>query len=246
MIAVFINCVAIIAGSLVGLLFSKRITGTLSDVVSVAAGLVTLVIGFQMASGYQNIVYLALAMILGGITGSAIDIDRRVMDLGKTIERALLRGKPLPDATGSKKNFALAFLNASVLFCVGAMSILGSIQAGVEHEYTIIMTKSVLDGFLAAVFAAAMGIGTIFSALTVFVYQGSLTLAASAIASFMTDLMLSELSASGGVMLMMIGINLTGLRTIKTANYLPALLFSALFVLVDPVLQGLATSLTLL
>jgi uncharacterized membrane protein YqgA involved in biofilm formation len=239
MIAVFINCAAIIAGSLVGMLFSKKITQVLSDVVSVAAGLVTLVIGVQMASGYQNVVYLALTMILGGIIGSAIDIDRRVMNLGTLIERAILRGKPVPppDITGSKKNFALAFLNASVLFCVGAMSILGSIQAGAEKEYTIIMTKSVLDGFLAIVFAAAMGIGTIFSALTVFVYQGSLTLMASAVAAFMTEQMLAELSASGGVMLMMIGINLTGLRTIKTANYLPALLFSALFVLVDPLVK---------
>jgi uncharacterized membrane protein YqgA involved in biofilm formation len=197
-----------------------------------------------MASGYRSIVYLALAMILGGVTGSAIDIDRRVMSLGAIIERALLRGHsaPPPDAAGGKKNFALAFLNSSVLFCVGAMSILGSIQAGVEKEYTIIMTKSVLDGFLAAVFAAAMGIGTIFSALSVFIYQGSLTLMASAIASFMTEQMLAELSASGGVMLMMIGINLTGLRTIKTANYLPALLFSALFVLIDPFVKALITS----
>jgi uncharacterized membrane protein YqgA involved in biofilm formation len=176
-------------------------------------------------------------MILGGITGSWIEIDGKILALGRVLERAVSRGKfqnPNP-AEGQplkpQKNFALAFLNSSVLFCVGAMAILGSIQAGVEKEYTIILTKSVLDGFLAIVFAATLGPGTIFSALSVLCYQGLLTLLAASVSRFMTPQMLSEVSASGGILLMMIGINLTNLRTIKTANYLPALAFSALFVL---------------
>jgi uncharacterized membrane protein YqgA involved in biofilm formation len=114
------------------------------------------------------------------------------------------------------------------------MAILGSIQAGVQKEYTIIFTKSVLDGFLAIVFAAALGIGTAFSAIPILIYQGALTLLASVISVYITDKMLGEITAAGGVLLLMIGFTLTNIKPVKTANYLPALVFIALFVLADP------------
>jgi uncharacterized membrane protein YqgA involved in biofilm formation len=119
------------------------------------------------------------------------------------------------------------------------MTIVGSLDAGLRGDYQVILTKSVLDGFMAIGFAAAMGVGTLFSALAILVYQGGLTLGAGAISRFVSDRMLSELSASGGVLILMIGVNLLGLRQIKTANYLPAMLFSLVFVLLDPVIQGL-------
>jgi uncharacterized membrane protein YqgA involved in biofilm formation len=199
------------------------------------------------------VVYLALSVILGGIVGSWIDIDRRILNLGSLLETVTSRrgtlfrsgGAVSSDTVGGNAgssdgvdNFPRAFLNGSVLFCVGAMTIVGSLDAGLRGDYRVILTKSVLDGFMAVGFAAAMGVGTLFSGLTILVYQGGLTLGAGGISRFVSDRMLSELSASGGVLILMIGVNLLGLRQIKTANYLPAMLFSLLFALLDPLLQG--------
>ena len=228
MIAVLVNCASVIAGSLVGLIFCKQINDSLSDIVCCGAGVVTMVIGFQMAFQYKSVVILALSVIMGGIIGSWLDIDGKILALGKFLETKF--GKK--EEQNGKQNFAYAFLNASVLFCVGAMAVLGSFNAGINKDYTLIFTKSILDGFMAIVFAAAMGIGTAFSAITVFVYQGLLTLCSTWIAPYVTEEMLTELSAVGGAAIVMIGMNLLKLRTIKTANYLPAIILAVVFVII--------------
>lgn len=240
MVAALVNCIAIILGSLVGIIFAKKISSELSQVVQRGAGIVTLVIGIEMALAYENIIFLAMSIIGGGIIGSIIDIDGKILNLGEALGRLVLRkgyngGK---DEVGQAQinkvsNFAYGFLNASVLFCVGAMAILGSLKAGIDGDYTIIFTKSVLDGFMAIVFAAALGIGTAFSALSVLVYQGALTLLAGLVAPYASELLLAELGATGGALIIMIGINLLGLAKIKTANYLPALVLTVIFVLVE-------------
>lgn len=283
MLAVFVNCAAIVAGSVIGLLFAKKIPQKITDAIQLACGLVSFVMGVQMAFKYQNVVYLALALIFGGIVGTALDIDGKILKAGRFLERVFLK-KPeaaapavsrastvsraptnsdastdssLPtkpnassDSTAQEsaaefsagkpqKNFAYAFLNASVLFCVGAMAIVGSFKAGIEGDYSIIFLKSVLDGFIAIGFAAAMGVGTAFSALAIFVYQGALTLLAIFIHQYVSDSLLAEITGSGGALIVLIGINLMGLKKIKTANYLPAVIFSALFVLCEPFVRGL-------
>ena len=228
MIAVLVNCASVIAGSLVGLIFCKKINDNLSDIVCCGAGVVTMVIGFQMAFQYKSVVILALSLIMGGIIGTWLDIDGKILALGKFLETKF--GKK--EGQSGKQNFAYAFLNASVLFCVGAMAVLGSFNAGINKDYTLIFTKSILDGFMAIVFAAAMGVGTAFSAITVFVYQGLLTLCSTWIAPYVTEEMLTELSAVGGAAIVMIGMNLLKLRTIKTANYLPAIILAVVFVII--------------
>lgn len=239
MTAVFVNCAAVILGSILGLLFSGRIGSRMEEVIRTGAGIVTLVLGLQMAFEFQNVVYFTLAVIAGGITGTALDIDAKILCLGKLLERLVYRNK-VPAATAAVeevrpvRNFAHAFLNSSVLFCVGAMAILGSLKAGIEHDYSVIFTKSILDGFMAISFAAAMGAGTIFSALSILVYQGALTLLSTLAAPYCTEQMIAEITGSGGALICMIGINLLGIRNIKTANYLPAVLFSVIFVLLDP------------
>lgn len=257
MIAVFVNCATVIVGSLIGLIFSRKISNELSNIVSAAAGIVSLVIGLQMAFKYNSIIVLALALILGGILGSWWDIDGKILSLGKWLEKRFAKGgaqtaqavqsgatagadaenqaaqsgeASKAASAAPKKNFAYAFLNASVLFCVGAMAIIGSFKAGIDKDYTLIFTKSILDGFMAIVFTAAMGPGTIFSALSILVYQGLLTLSSTWIAPFISEAMLTEISATGGALIVMIGINLLQLRTLKTANYLPAIVLAALFV----------------
>ena len=129
---------------------------------------------------------------------------------------------------------------SSVLFCVGALAIIGSFRAGVEHDYELLFTKSVMDGFMAILLTAAYGISVGFSALSVLVYQGALTLLAGVLAPFVSDLMVSEISGVGGAMVVMIGLNLLELRTIKTADFLPGLVIVVLFVIADPWLGSLA------
>lgn len=236
MLAVFVNCGAVILGSVIGLLFAKKFTDELSDMIQTACGIITVVLGMQMAFKYDNIVYLALSLILGAIVGYALDIDGAILNLGKKLEKLTKK-----DSSGanSNSNFAYAFLNSSVLFCVGAMAIVGSFEAGVNHNYTTIFTKSILDGFMAISFTAAMGIGTVFSIISIFVYQGALTLLSSFLQPYVSDLLIQELSACGGAIIIMIGINLLGLKKIKTANFLPALLFEILFVICVPLIKNL-------
>ena len=255
MLAVFVNCFTVIVGGLIGVLFSSRIKESLSVTVQNAAGVITLVLGFEMAFQYESIICLALSLILGGLIGTALDIDGAIYKLGqffeKLVEKKSKKAKNPPvnsvasvdgekssevadvkNQLAPKKDFAFGFLNASVLFCVGAMSIIGSFKAGIEKDYTIIFTKSILDGFMAIVFASSMGAGAIFSFITVFVYQGALTLLSTFIAPYVNDLLLNELSACGGAMIIMIGINLLKLKEIKTANFLPGLVLVVIYTLV--------------
>lgn len=234
MLAVFVNCGAVILGSIIGLLFAKKFTEELSDMIQTACGVITLVLGLQMAFKYNSIVYLALSLILGAIVGYALNIDGAILKLGSKLEKLTRKG----DDSGSS-NFAYAFLNSSVLFCVGAMSIVGSFEAGVNHDYTTIFTKSILDGFMAISFTAAMGIGTVFSVIAIFLYQGALTLLSEFLQPYVSDLLIQELSACGGALIIMIAINLLGLKKIKTANFLPALVFEILFVTLVPLVLKL-------
>lgn len=254
MLAVFVNCGTILVGSLIGVLFSKKIPQKITDAIQLACGLVSFVMGVQMSFKYQNVVYLALALILGGIVGTLADIDGKILGFGKWLGKVFHQEvedaayeTELATTSSSKsefsqgrprKNFAYAFLNASVLFCVGAMAIVGSFQAGIEHNYSTIFLKSILDGFISIGFAAAMGIGTAFSVIAIFIYQGALTLLSVAIQPYVSDQMLAELTGSGGALIIFIGFNLMGIKKIKTANYLPAVIFSVIFVLMEPVVKG--------
>lgn len=246
MLAVFVNCFTVIVGGLIGVLFSSKIKESLSVTVQNAAGVITLVLGFEMAFQYESIICLTLSLILGGVIGTALDIDGAIYKLGKFFEKLVERKNQksqddeknltevveVKNQLRQKKDFAFGFLNASVLFCVGAMSIIGSFKAGIEKDYTIIFTKSILDGFMAIVFASSMGAGAIFSFITVFVYQGALTLLSTFIAPYVNDSLLNELSACGGAMIIMIGINLLKLKEIKTANFLPGLVLVVVYNLI--------------
>ena len=257
MIAVFVNCFAVIFGSFLGILFSRKMNSELNITICDAAGVVTFVIGLQMALNYNNIIYVILSLIIGGILGNLANIDGKILQFGKFLEKHLYHKKialqnsqiQLSETSStelkikklSQKNFAYAFLNASVLFCVGAMAIIGSFKAGIQKDYTIIFTKSVLDGFMSIGFAASMGVGTAFSCIAILLYQGALTLLSAFISPFVTDALITELSATGGCMIMMIGLNLLEIKKIKTANYLPSMILVVIFVLLDPYIQNIAS-----
>jgi uncharacterized membrane protein YqgA involved in biofilm formation len=231
MIATLVNAAAVIVGSLFGLLLHDRIRESFKAVIYAGAGIATLVIGMQMALQSTKIVYLALSLIFGGIIGEWLRIEGGVLRLGEVLKKAVVRGDGR-DGT----DFAYGFLDASVLFCVGAMALIGSFRAGAEGDYSLILTKSVMDGFMAIVLTAALGVGVAFSAVTILVYQGALTLLASSIKPLVSDVLLKELTGVGGALVLMIGVNLLGLAKLKTANFLPALLLIVLCVVVEGLL----------
>lgn len=227
MIATIINVVAIILGTSIGMILRKGLSEQTREIVFVATGIISMVLGMSMAMASGHIVALALSLILGGLLGSAIGIENAIYRLGKYLSRRF-GGADAQDATpselpGTRQSFAYGFLNASVLFCVGAMALVGSFKAGAEGDYSLLLTKSVMDGFIAIMFTGAMGVGVGFSALPVLVYQGSLTLLSAQLAPLVSEELLTELSAVGGALVIMIGINLLNLKKIKTGDFLPAL-----------------------
>ena len=223
MIATYINAAAVIVGALIGLLLRRAISDRYRDVVTSGIGVITLVLGFRLGFESQQIVYLALSVAIGGLLGEWWKIEEGVTGLGAALHRLLWRRETgAPAAADGRRGFAVAFLNASVLFCVGAMTLVGSVRAGVDGDYELLLTKSVLDGFMAVLLTAAMGIGVAFASLVILVYQGGLTLLSRVLQPLVSAELMAELSAVGGVLIVMIGINLLGLRRLKTANFLPA------------------------
>ncbi|MGB9686067.1 MAG: DUF554 domain-containing protein [Rectinema subterraneum] len=231
MIATFINAAAVIVGSLIGLLIRKGIKEEYRKVVFTAAGLTSLTIGIQMVLKTSHILSFALALMIGGLLGTLLDVEGGIERFGERLKARF--------ASKSEGAFAAGFLNASILFCAGAMAIVGSFRAGTEGNYSLIFTKSVLDGFVSIIFAGAMGIGVAFSALSILVYQGALTLLSVYIKPYVSDLMLAEITGIGGALVIMIGFGLLEIKSFKTGNFLPALIIIVVLVLVMPVLKFL-------
>lgn len=198
----------------------KHIRESFKEIVFASCGLITMVMGIQMAIATSNALVLMLALLVGSALGYLL----------KTEDRILTFGDRLGKATGSTgtQNFAKGFLSASVLFCSGAMSMVGSIQAGTTGEMTTILIKSVMDGCMAMFFASVYGIGVMFSFLFILVYQGFFTLAGSWLQPLLGEVGIAELLAEGGVLLLMIGFGLLKIREFKTANFLTALIFAPL------------------
>jgi uncharacterized membrane protein YqgA involved in biofilm formation len=227
MLATVINAIAIVLGSFIGILLKKGLSKRYEQAIFTAAGLVSLTVGIKMALETSHILAFAIALILGGLLGTLLDIEGAVLRLGEALKRRFAKG----EEGGS---FALGFLNASVLYCSGAMAIVGSFDAGTKGDYTLLLTKSVLDGLLSILFASAMGIGVAFSALSVLAYQGILTLASTWVEPYVSPLMQAELTGLGGALVIMIGINLLDLKKLKTGDFLPGLLVTVLLVLAMP------------
>lgn len=229
MLAVFINCGAVILGSLIGILVGKHVKDSFKEIVFSCSGLVTIVMGIQMALGSTNFLVMLIALLLGGALGYLLKIEDRIYSLGEKMGKAT--------HSEGTQNFAKGFLTASVLFCSGAMSVVGSIQAGTTGDMTTILIKSVMDGCMAVVFASIYGIGVLFSFLFILLYQGFFTLAGGWLQPILGEVGIAELSAEGGVLLLMIGLGLLKIKEFKTANFIPALVFApVLAILVSKIL----------
>jgi len=230
MIATIVNCITVIIGSSLGLLLHKNIKEGYKDAVFVAVGCFSLVIGMKMALGFQHVIIIVFSLVTGGLLGYLLDIEGALLRFGNHLKRRFSR-------TSDDHSFAEGFLNASVLFCVGAMTIIGALNAGIDKNYDLLLTKSVMDGFVAIFLTAAMGIGVMFSIITLLVYQGGLTLLAAQLEPLLNPTILSELSSIGGILIIMIGINMLNLKKLKTGNFIPALVVVLLLTVLQPHMQ---------
>ena len=234
MTGTIINIGTVLIGGLIGLMVGARFSDRLRDTVISVLGLFTLAVGILTflegvnVEGEQILIPL-VSLLIGGMLGEWWRIEARLQDLGATLEKRFAGG----DGEVTQENqFIRGFLTASLLFCVGPMTILGSIQDGLTGDYELLAIKSVLDGFAAMALASTFGVGVLFSVLVVLVVQGGLTLLASQLQIFFTEVMIAELSVVGGILLLAIAIgSLLELRPIRTGNLLPALLVAPVLVI---------------
>lgn len=227
MTGTLINIATVIIGGTLGCLLGSRLPERVRQTVVTGLGLFTLAYGISMFIKTQNAIVVVLSLLIGIVLGEWWNIEKGLNNLGTWLEVKVLNSTD----ESSQKRFIKGFLAASLLFCVGPMAILGSVQDGLTGDYQLLVVKSILDGFAALAFAASMGVGVLFSVIPVLLYQGGITLLAVQAQSFFTEAMITEMSAVGGVILLAIGVGgLLELKPIRTANFLPALVLAPLFV----------------
>ena len=221
MIAQVINGVAILIGALIG----NKVRGGISDrfrsILMQAMALAVMLIGILGAIKTTDALTVVICLAVGAVIGEGINIEKRLENLGDGIKRKL---------KGAEATFTEGFVSASLIFCVGAMAIVGSLDAGLRGEYSTILTKSLIDGITATVLASTLGIGVAFSGLAVFLYQGLITLLAGFLQPLLSELIITEMSAVGGLLIFAIGLNMQGMTKIRVGNLLPAIFMPMVYI----------------
>ena len=220
MLGTIVNTVAIIAGSLIGLLFKGSIPEKYGKTIMHAIGLAVILIGLKTALKTDDILIIIISLAIGSVMGELLHIEDWLERLGKGL------GRLLP---GDNDGVAKGFVTASLVYCVGAMAIVGALESGLSGNHQTLFAKSLLDGIGSILFASTLGIGVLFSALSVFLYQGAITLAASTLKPFLTPGVVAQMSAVGGLLILAIGINLLEIKKLKIGNMLPAIFIPLIY-----------------
>lgn len=225
MLGTIVNVIAIVAGTILGLIIKGRFNKRLQEITTQATGLAVLFVGAsgvfaRMLNEPCNSVLFVISLVIGGLIGTVIDIEGKMKSIGDWIESK---------CRGGEGSVSKSFVAASVLYCTGTMAIIGSIDGGIYHNYTILFTKSVLDGVYAIIFASTMGFGVIFSAVSVFLYQGAITVLAGLVEPYLTGDIMREISVVGGILITGLGIDMLGIRKINVANLLPAVVVPVVY-----------------
>lgn len=216
MFGTVVNAVAIIVGSLVGMLFSRGIADNYKDILLSGVGLAVMLIGIKSGLGSDDLMVVIFSLIIGALMGEWLRIEYHLERLGNFIE------KKVASKTNDTSSVARGFVTASLVFCIGSMAIVGSLESGLTGNHQILFAKSILDGVTSIVFASAMGIGVMFSAVAVFLYQGTITLCAFFVKDFMKPEVIDQMSSVGGMLILAIGLNMLKISKIKVGNLLPA------------------------
>lgn len=215
------NVITVIVGSCIGLLVRKRLSKRFIDVVFAGLGLFTIFLGISMALKSEEMLLMIFALVIGGLLGEAIQVEQSLNRLSDLLKKRI---------NSSNSQFTEGLTTAFMLFCVGSLTILGAFEEGLGNKPNLLITKGVMDGFSSIALSTAFGVGVLFSAIPLLLYQGGLTLFASFLAPVLSNAIITELSAVGGVMIIGIGINILEIKKLPVVNMLPALLLSPLLV----------------
>lgn len=218
-----LNALTVLAGGLIGTMLGDRLPSRLLERVILGVGLFTLAMGLRFALDTSQLLYLLGSIVLGGIAGAILGVDRRLTAFGDTLQRRFAR-------PGRESTVSEAFVTASIVFCVGPLTFLGSIQNGLSGDASLLAIKSVLDGFTAIALAATLGWGVLLTIAVILVYQGGLALGAALLAGALSDLQLREMNAVGGLLIVGVGLKLLSIRDVRVADFLPAILVAPLLV----------------
>lgn len=222
MIGTIVNSVAVVIGCLIGSLIKGRLKTNISNTIMSGLGLCVLYIGVSGALKGEDTLLMIICIVIGALIGELIDIDKWLSRLGEIIERKVNKvGK-------SNISIAEGFVSASLLFCVGAMAIVGSLESGLRGNHDTLFAKSLLDGVTSIILTSTLGIGVIFSAVTIFIYQGLITLGAGMLANVLSESVINNMTAVGSLLIIGLGFNILGITKIKVANMLPAVILPVL------------------
>ena len=224
-----VNAITIIVCGLFGCFLVRGIPPRFEEIIKKAIGLSVIFVGIKGALANERMLLLVMSMVTGAALGELIGIDSLMNRMGLWAERRLGMG----GASGGERSFSKGFVNASILFCSGSMAIVGSMQSGLAGNHEILFAKSVLDGAISLVFGASLGIGVVFSAIPVFLYQAGIALASIAVREFLTPEIIREMSAVGSLIVAAIGFNFLGVKEIKAANFIPAVFIPLVYMLVE-------------
>lgn len=220
MIGTIVNATTVLIGSSIGLLINKSLPENLTRIVFQGIGLFTLYLGFSMALKGHNILIIIFSIIIGAIIGELLNIDRGINNLSEKIKKGF---------KSENEKFAEGLITAFLLFCMGSMTILGAINEGLRNDPSLLFTKALMDGFASLALASSMGIGVLFSVIPLLIYQGGLTLFAGIFQKLFTPVIVDELTAVGGILLIGLGLSILEIKKIKIINIIPALIIIVIF-----------------
>jgi hypothetical protein len=219
MLGTLVNAVAIIVGSLTGYFFKNFIPDRFSDSIMKSISLAIVLIGVKMALTTENIILVICSMVIGTLLGEIVDIESKLEGAGDMLQKKI----------SSDSNLSQGFVTSSLMYCVGSMAIIGAIEGGLLGKHDVLFAKSFLDGIISIALTASLGIGVIFSSVAVFLYQGSIVLLAGSLKGVLTDIVINEMTAVGGLLIMGLGINVFIRDRLKVGNMIPALFIPLLY-----------------
>lgn len=213
MLGVMVNAALIVVGSLIGIFFGKLLKDSYKATLMSAIGLATLVIGFSGAIKADNMIITIISLVIGSLIGEFLKLDEILNDLGKSLEKRF-----------SKSNLSLGFVTASMLFCVGAMAIIGSIEAGILKSYETLFTKSLLDGITSIILASTLGFGVLLSSVSVLIYQGLIVAFSLSISHLLSDYIIHQVLVVGSILIIGLGLSMLEIKSLKIVNMLPSII----------------------
>jgi len=223
MLGNIVNAASIIVGGLIGSVFHRTLPQRYQVIIFQSMGLFVMGLGISMSIKMEHVLVSVFSLILGALFGEMLRLDNQINTFGKWLKRSL---------KFKSEKFTNGFVTASLIYCTGAMAVLGAIEEGTGNFPAILLTKSAMDGFSSIAFAAALGVGVIFSAIPVAIYQGTITLIAFLFANTLNMAIINELSAVGGILIIGLGFNMLEIKEIKVVNLLPSLVFVVIFMLI--------------